>query len=132
MSRKAFIAIIFVAVMTMAGPAMAQTPGGSAGAFGITAEDMAQVTRGWRVGKNLMGASIYNHENDKIGVIKDVIIAPDRGTAYAIVAVGGFLGMNRHHVAVPVNQLKVSNGKFTLPGATKKTLKSIPEFKYAE
>ncbi len=45
---------------------------------------------------------------------------------------GGFLGVGRHDVAIPVSQIKQqSDGKFILAGATKDALKAMPPFEYA-
>jgi hypothetical protein len=60
------------------------------------------------------------------------IVSPggDRGT-YAILSVGGFLGMGKHLVAVPFNDLQIDNRRVVLPDATRKSLAALPEFKYA-
>jgi len=51
--------------------------------------------------------------------------------SYAIIGAGGFLGVGRHDVAIPVSQLKEEGGKFILAGATKEAVKAMPEFDYA-
>jgi hypothetical protein len=63
--------------------------------------------------------------------VDDIIVAPDEAISYAIMSVGGFLGLGEHYVAIPVNQCKADDGKFVLPGATKNTLKAIPKFEYS-
>lgn len=54
-----------------------------------------------------------------------------------IISVGGFLGVGTKLVAVPYNQLKLgdtksasSDNKVVMPGATKDSLKALPEFHY--
>ena len=47
-----------------------------------------------------------------------------------MLSVGGFLGMGTKYVVVPYNSLTVRDKKMTLPGATKESLKALPEFKY--
>ncbi len=42
------------------------------------------------------------------------------------------MGVGRHDVAIPVNQLKQLDGKFVLPGATKEAIKALPKFEYAK
>ncbi len=51
---------------------------------------------------------------------------------FAIIQVGGFLGIGSRLVAVPYASLQISQeGKhIVLPGATKEQLKAIPEFVY--
>jgi hypothetical protein len=70
--------------------------------------------------------------NEKVGQVYDIIIAPDRAVSYAIIAAGGFLGIDKHDVAIPANQFKMQDGKIVLPGATKNAIKAMPEFKYAK
>jgi hypothetical protein len=45
---------------------------------------------------------------------------------------GGFLGLAKHDIAVPVSKFKLVEGKLVLPGATKEALKASPEFQYAQ
>lgn len=61
-----------------------------------------------------------------------MIITPDKAVSYVILGVGGFLGLDRHDVAIPVGQPKVEGGKLMLPGATKEALKALPKFEYAK
>ena len=78
-----------------------------------------------------MGQTVYNDKNEKVGKVDDIIIAPDKAVSYAIVGAGGFLGVGKHDVAIPVNQFKAMDGKLVLAGASKGALKAMPEFEYA-
>ena len=72
------------------------------------------------------------HDNqERIGVIEDIIIAPDKKVSYGIVGAGGFLGFDRRDVAIPIHQFKLTDGKLLLPGATKEALMQMPPFEYA-
>ncbi len=62
----------------------------------------------------------------------DIIIAPDRAVSFAIIGVGGFVGIGKHDVAIPINQIKEEKDRLILPGATKEALKALPEFQYAK
>ena len=97
----------------------------------LVAVDVAAVGKGLRASK-LIGTAIYNDQNEKIGSVEDVIIGRDK-VVFAVINVGGFLGMGGHLVAVPYNTINVdyNNGKLVLPGATKDALRKLPEFKYA-
>ena len=75
---------------------------------------------------------MYNDNNEKVGKVEDIIIAPDKMVSYAIVGVGGFLGLGRHDVAIPAGQFKPEGFKLVLPGATTEVLKALPEFEYAK
>jgi len=50
----------------------------------------------------------------------------------SFIGAGGFAGVGRHDVAIPVNQLKHEEGKIVLPGATKEAIKALPKFEYAK
>ena len=99
--------------------------------LGLTVEETAVVLKGWRASK-LLHADVYNDENKKIGKIEDMIVSPDGKVSVAVIDVGGFLGVGKHRVAVPVDQFSDINAKkIVLPKATKETLKAMPEFSYA-
>ncbi len=74
---------------------------------------------------------MFNEQNERVGTIDDMIITPERAVSYAIVGAGGFIGLGRHNVAIPVNQFQQQEDRFILPGATKDAIKSLPEFEYA-
>jgi len=78
-----------------------------------------------------MGQPDYSDKDKRVGHVEDIIIAPDKAVSYAIVGAGGFLGLGKHDVPMPVNQFKVKDGKHVLAGATKDTLKAMPEFEFA-
>lgn len=92
--------------------------------------DVQKVATGHRASK-LIGASVVNDANESIGKIDDLIVANDGRALFAVLSVGGFLGMGDRLVAVHEESLKVGDKKVTLPGATKDQLKALPEFKYA-
>jgi len=93
--------------------------------------DVASVASGYRATK-IIGASIVNEADEKIGEIDDLIINRSDRVPFAIVSVGGFLGMGEKLVAVPMADLQFSPGKTVFPGATKDMLKSLPAFAYAK
>jgi hypothetical protein len=65
-----------------------------------------------------------------VGTIDDLIVTPSEKVPYAVLSVGGFLGMGTKYIVVPFSALEVKDNKMVLPGATKDSLKSLPEFKY--
>lgn len=99
--------------------------------LGVTVAETELVAVGHRA-KKLIGATVYNDQNEKIGKIEDMIIAPDGKLSVAVVDVGGFLGLAAHRVAIPVEQFTQMEPKVVLPGANKQALKDLPEFKYAK
>ncbi len=98
----------------------------------VTVEQSQALLEGWSVKKSVLGKPVYNDQNEKVGTIRDLIVAPDGSVSAAIVAAGGFLGVATHDVAVPIASLDERNGNLYLPGATKEALKATPEFEYAK
>jgi hypothetical protein len=98
----------------------------------VTVEQSNALLQGWSVKKSVLGKAVYNDQNEKIGTVRDLIVAPDGSVSAAIVAAGGFLGVATHDVAVPIAALDVRGGNLYLPGATKDALKATPEFQYAK
>jgi sporulation protein YlmC with PRC-barrel domain len=97
--------------------------------LGATIIETEAVATGWRASK-LMHADVYNDANQKIGKVDDFIVSPDGKLSMAVVEVGGFLGLGKHRVAIPVEQFGKVAPKVVLKGATKEALKALPEFKY--
>lgn len=102
-----------------------------ASVIGVTVSEVAEIATGWSVKKSIMGKTIYNEKGDKIGSVDDLIIAPNKTLSYAIIGAGGFLGMGKYDVAIPVTQINEVNGKMELKGATKESIKQMPKFEYA-
>jgi sporulation protein YlmC with PRC-barrel domain len=123
------IALSWIVALGPGGDAAAQVAGSTK--LGVAVEELRAVALGWSAKKQILGQSVYNEKNEKVGRIDDVIIAPDSSVSYVIVGAGGFLGVGKHDIAVPANQLKQQDGKFVLPGASKEAIKALPKFEYA-
>ncbi len=89
---------------------------------------------GMRTSK-IVGSSVYNDRNEKVGSIDDLVIGSDK-TLNAVVSVGGFLGMGTKMVEVPFDKLQFGNTKgssdnrVVMPGVTKESLTSMPDYHY--
>ena len=92
--------------------------------------DVQKLAAGYRASK-VIGSSVMNEENEVIGKIDDLLVSLDGKEPYAVLSIGGFLGMGTHLVAVPYETLKSIDDKIVLPGGTKNSLRMLPEFKYA-
>ena len=99
---------------------------------GMSVEELQTIARGWSATKQILGKPVYNDKNEKVGDVDDLIIAPDSASSYAIIGVGGFLGLGERQVAVPANHLKHTEGRIVLPNATKEALQAMPSFQYAK
>lgn len=103
--------------------------------LGVTVVQMEAVVAGWSIKNDMLRKPVYNEAKDRIGTISDIIISPNPdeklpSASFAIIGVGGFLGIARHDVAIPMEQLRMRDDKLILPGATKEALKVLPDFKY--
>jgi len=130
LSRIALATLAVVGALAMAAPAAAQVAG-STTTVDTSVTESTQLAMGWSVKKTLLGKSVYNDAGQKVGKVEDLIVSPDKNVSYVIVGAGGFVGIGRHDVAIPVGQIQNKAGKLVLPGATKDTIKSLPEFSYA-
>lgn len=119
---------------------MDTTPGAAApAASGTTgdmkagdASDQKETISGWGVKDKIIGKSVYNENDEKVGDVTDVVLTSDGKAAYYVVGAGGFLGMGKHDVAIPFNEIQRSDDRLTLSGYTKDQLKALPQVELAE
>jgi sporulation protein YlmC with PRC-barrel domain len=100
--------------------------------LGAAYAELRDVTAGWSTKRQVLGKNVFNDKGETIGKIDDIIVAPDKAVSYAVIGAGGFLGVGRHDVAIPVSQLKENGGKVILPGGSKDAIKALPEFESAD
>jgi PRC-barrel domain len=109
---------------------------GGAGAQGtpqtieLAKVDVQKLAAGYRASK-VIGSNVVNDANETIGEIDDLLVSLDGKEPYAILSIGGFLGMGTHLVVVPYDTLKFADKKVVLPGGTKDGLKMLSAFQYA-
>jgi len=123
--------IIVLASAAFALPPVVNAQVAGSSLLGIEATELRAVTTGWSAKRQVLGKSVFNENNERIGVVDDVVIAPDKAVSYAIIGAGGFLGVAKHDVAIPVSQFRAADGKFFLDGATRQALQQMPAFEYA-
>jgi hypothetical protein len=94
--------------------------------------DEKPLAEAYRASK-LIGASVVNDKDEKIGNVDDLIITPTDRVLFAVISVGGFLGINGRLVAVPYSSLTIDDKgrKVVLPGASKDAVSKLPAFHYA-
>jgi hypothetical protein len=112
----------------LAAPAMAQ---GVPQTVDIAKVDVRTVAAGYRASK-VIGSSVLNQANETIGKIDDLLVTRDGKEPYAVLSVGGFLGMGTRMVIVRYDSLKFADNKIVLPGGTKDGLKMLPAFEYSK
>ena len=124
--------ILILASIALTAPAISHAQVAGSTLLGVSVAEMRNVTLGWSAKRKVLGAPVFNDQNQRIGKVDDIIIAPDKAVSYAIINAGGFLHVTKHDVAVPVSQLNLIEGKLVLAGATRDALKDSPEFEYAQ
>jgi hypothetical protein len=93
--------------------------------------DVQKVAAGYRASK-VIGSNVLNEANETIGKIDDLLVTRDGKEPYAVLSIGGFLGMGTHMVVVPYDSLKFADNKVVLPGGSKDGLKMLPVFQYSK
>ena len=94
--------------------------------------DVKEVAKGYRATK-LTGSNVQNGTGERIGSISDLIVDRDK-VLFAILQIGGFLGLGAHLVAIPYNALEINadGSKIVLAQGSKERLQKLPEFKYPQ
>jgi sporulation protein YlmC with PRC-barrel domain len=127
--RQTLATLATAATLCGAVPAQAQVAGATT-TVEATVTESIQLARGWSVKKTLLGKTLYNDAGQKVGKVEDLIISPERNVSYVIVGAGGFVGIGRHDVAIPVSQVQDQKGKLVIAGATQDSIKALPAFTY--
>lgn len=90
---------------------------------------------GLRMSSDIVGRTVSNQQNENIGSINDLVIDSEKGMIrFAIVGIGGFLGMGETNVAVPWSAFHESDrdqfGEFPdfVVNSTRKQLENAPRF----
>jgi sporulation protein YlmC with PRC-barrel domain len=79
---------------------------------------------------NLMDMKVIDQTGKKIGEIDDLILSTKEKVAYAIVSVGGFLGVGDKLVSIPFQDIEIRKAKKeAVINLSKQELEKMPEFK---
>lgn len=122
-------ALLLAGLQAITFNAQAEVVGGVV--VGVTVDEAIALANGWSAKKSILGKPVFNENGAKIGIVDDLIIAPNKSLSYAIIGAGGFLGIGKYDVAIPVTKINEVNGKMEFKGATKASIKQMPEFVYA-
>lgn len=106
-SKHMTVALIGSALLATA--AVAQTPNATTNnqmnAPAATTSSDASYHGDWRASK-VIGLSVYNDSNDKLGSISELLFDKSGNIQAAVIGVGGFLGVGQHDVVVDFSKLK--------------------------
>jgi PRC-barrel domain len=122
------LAIIAVLASSLSGPAFSQ---GAPQTLSILKVDPETLATGFRASK-LLGSAVINEANESVGTIDDLIITNTDKVPFAVLSVGGFLGVGTKYVVVASTSLEVHDKRMLLRGATKDSLMKLPGFTYSK
>ena len=123
------ILVLASIALTVQSVSRAQVAGSTV--VGISIAEAREVASGWSAKRQILGQPVFNDKDERVGSIDDIIVAPDKAVSYAIINAGGFIGLTKHDVAIPVSQLKLVDNKLILAGASKDALRASPPLEYA-
>jgi len=133
MKTRAVLAIYLAALFGLSLPVLSTPTQAQTKEVQIVKVDPSMIKRGFRASK-LIGSQVTNEKNEKIGQIDEIIIDAENKATFAVLDVGGFLGLGAHKIAVPYETLKIdpAGKRIDLPGSTKEALKALPEITYEQ
>lgn len=79
-----------------------------------------------RSADELDGVDVVDRTGDKVGDVKQIVLAPDRKSAHAVISVGGILGMGARDIMVSLDDLTPVDDKLQMSGS-KEQIESQPE-----
>ena len=96
---------------------------GMAATAGMSIGDNPLYTRS---GDDLEGVEVVDSMGNKIGDVISIVLAPDRKSAHAMIAVGPMLGIGAHDILVSLDNLKPMEDKLQM-SVTKAEIESVKE-----
>ena len=125
-TKHAILAGALFLTLGAAGVAVAQ---GTPQTISLVKVDVVALETGYRTSK-VVGSTVVNEADEVVGKIDDLIVTPNDKIPFAVLSIGGFLGIGTHFVVVPFNSMDVRGERMVRRGATKDSLKNLVEFKY--
>jgi putative membrane protein len=78
--------------------------------------------------EEVLGSRVVNQAGEEVATIDDLVI-DQSGQQYAVLSVGGFLGIGDKKVAVPLDELQLSEDEvYLMTAATEEQLEQMPEY----
>jgi sporulation protein YlmC with PRC-barrel domain len=120
------LAAAFVGVATLLPPVPANSQ-----TVRLVKVDVAAVAKGFRA-KKLLGSTVTNEKRESIGSLDDLVL-DEKKQIFAVLQVGGFVGLGGPLIAVPYESLRITDdGKnIEVPGASRDALTALAEFHYS-
>jgi len=78
--------------------------------------------------EEVLGSQVVNSAGEDVAEIEDVVMGQDQ-KYYAVLSVGGFLGIGEKKVAVPLDEMKLGEDQtYLMSGQTEQQLEQMPEY----
>ena len=119
---------------TAAMAAPTPTPTATASSTPISGTDVLRPYNGFLLGTKIVGSHVMNLQKQDIGTIDDLVVNPDTGRVrFAVIGVGGFLGVGDTKVVVPwgavgLEKNKSGDAPSYVLDVTKDRLEKAPKF----
>src|SRR6204780_4916596 len=97
MMRTPILAVAACLAGALSAPAYSQ---GAPQTVTLMRVDPQSLATGYRTSK-VVGSTVVNEANETVGSIDDLIVTPTANVPFAVLSVGGFLGMGTKYVVVP-------------------------------
>ncbi len=126
--RRAHITMAALAIL---GPMLGTTAfaQGTPQTMALSQVDLSTLATGYRTSK-VVGSKVFSASGETVGTIDDLIVTPNDKIPFAVLSVGGFLGVGSKYIVVSYAALTVEDKKIVMKDATKESLKNLPEYKY--
>ncbi len=91
-------------------------------------------TTGFCLGSDITGSTVFNNKTEELGTINELIVDKTKGNVrFAVVGVGGFLGMGETDVMVPWTAFQCrpeqnGDGMTYLLNVTREQIEKAPRF----
>jgi len=121
-----FPASAMLLLATAGSPAFSQ---GLEQTISVPADQQQSSTVGYRTSM-VVDRDVVDEHNMPIGKVDDLIVMQNGRIPYAVLSVGGFLGIDSKYVVVPFSSIEIQDNRMMFRGATKDTLEKLPSFKY--
>lgn len=91
--------------------------------------DQARMNIAGMTPDQIIGMNVVNSQNSEVAEIYELVKEANGDRMFAILSVGGFLGLGEKEVAIPLDQFEVrDDGTFVLPQRTEDELESMPNY----
>jgi putative membrane protein len=96
-----------------------------------TGEQPTEGEQGFVSLDEVLGSSVVNENGEEVGTIEDLVVKDE--AHYAVLSVGGFLGLGEKNVAIPLDELKLGEDEsYLMSTETEDQLEELPEYEAAQ